>query len=55
MKSETPDVNDLAFYLGSLGDSADWVDVVHEISRRLDKTIDQNQLEEFKRLRGHVQ
>ena len=54
MKSETPDVNDLAFYLGSLGDSADWVDVVHEISCRLDKTIDQNQLEEFKRTRGHV-
>jgi len=54
MKNETRNGHDLALYLASLGDTADWVDVVHQISRRLDKTVDQNQLEEFKQLRGHV-
>lgn len=54
MKNETPDENDLAHCLANLDDTADWVNVVHEISRRVDETINQDQLEEFKQLRGHV-
>jgi hypothetical protein len=54
MRSETPNGNGFTHYLASLGDTENWIDVVHEISRRVNKTIDQRQQEEFKQAKGHV-
>lgn len=54
MKSKIPNSSNLSHYLASLGDTADWRDVVHEIGFRVDETIDQKQFEEFKQLGGHL-
>ena len=47
-------MTDLASYLTKLGDTEDWFEVVYQINRGIDTTIDQIQFDQFKERHGHI-
>jgi hypothetical protein len=44
----------LATYLKNIGDTEDWVEVIHQISKGIVEPIDLDQLDIFKKSNGHV-